>query len=509
GARVGRLIDASLSEVFVLDAQTLRCIYANRGALDDTGRSLAELRAMEFVALYPDLDRNAFVHDMQALKKALRQRVDFESTCRRKDGSTYISRGSLQYHPGEDAPVISAICDDVTEHKRIGRELQRYVDGLTTIIGTQQDVSSESLDLTALLRVIAVRAKEITRATGAIIEMLEGELLVYRAATDETLSRIGAKVPLAGSLAGLSIREGRALRCNETTADPRVDRESCLRIGARSLVTAPIYRDGKPAGALVVFGTAPHAFTDQTVQLLQLLAGTLGAAMQRKHAEQAILAIARTASIETGRDFFKILVTELAGMVNAQFVFIGELSAANRQSMRLVAVHGSAENREGLEFPLEGLLAEPVLKDRCRLVASGVKRDYPDDALLRHFEAEGYVGLPLSGDDRTVIGVLGAMFSESIAQPDKVESSLQVFAARAAAELVRQRAERNLREQTGVLQSVLDSIADGVIVADPSGHPFIVNPAARRMAGIALRDEVPVEARSEYYGLYRADSKTL
>lgn len=174
---------------------------------------------------------------------------------------------------------------------------------------------------------------------------------------------------------------------------------------------------------------APHAFTDQMVQLVQLLTGTLGATMRRQHAEKAILEIARTASIESGRDLFNCLVIELAGMVDAQYVFIGELSAADRQSMRLVAVHGSAENREGHEFPLEGLLA----------------------------------------------------------QPDKVESTLQVFAARAAAELVRQRAERNLREQTGVLQSCV-TVAEGCNVVanfgpqlftEYAGAFYLANPARK------------------------------
>ncbi len=511
GARLGRLVDESSSEVFVLDADTLRCSYANRGALTNTGRTLSEIRSVEFVSLFPELDRNAFIRDMQALKKSLRQRIDFDSVCRRKDGSTYISRGSLQYHAGEDKPVITAICEDVTEQKRVGRELQRYVDGLTTIISTQQEVSSDVHDLDGLLRLIVVRAKHITRATGAVIEMLEGGTLVYRATTDEILSRIGVKVRTDASLAGLCIREGRALRCNETSADPRVDRESCQRIGARSLVTAPIYREGKPAGALAVYSAEPHAFSDQTVQLVQLLAGTLGSAMQRRHAEQSILEIARAASIETGRDFFKILVTQLAGMIDAEYVFVAELAPVKKRAMDIVAVSGGSTLEDGMEYPLDGSPCETIIvqsNPQC-VVASGVRRAYPNDGLLQKLDVEGYVAVSLSGGDRTVIGVLGALFREPIAQPEKAESTLQVFSARAAAELERQRAERNLREQTGVLQSVLDSIADGVLVGDASGRPIIVNPAARRMAGLSLRDDVPFEERSKYYGLFRADGKTL
>jgi PAS domain-containing protein len=47
-----------------------------------------------------------------------------------------------------------------------------------------------------------------------------------------------------------------------------------------------------------------------------------------------------------------------------------------------------------------------------------------------------------------------------------------------------ERSQQALRRQTGILQSVLDSMGDGVAVADAQGRLVLVNPAAERIVGI-------------------------
>ncbi|MFW6254066.1 MAG: response regulator, partial [Chitinivibrionales bacterium] len=47
-----------------------------------------------------------------------------------------------------------------------------------------------------------------------------------------------------------------------------------------------------------------------------------------------------------------------------------------------------------------------------------------------------------------------------------------------------------LRSQTDQLQSILESISDGVLVVTPDGKPVIMNPAAREMSGITDISEI-------------------
>jgi signal transduction histidine kinase/response regulator RpfG family c-di-GMP phosphodiesterase len=64
--------------------------------------------------------------------------------------------------------------------------------------------------------------------------------------------------------------------------------------------------------------------------------------------------------------------------------------------------------------------------------------------------------------------------------------------------------EAILRQQTKILQSILDSMGDGVIVADHRGKMMLLNPAARQMIG--PREDVPPAQWSSTYGIYCPDT---
>lgn len=72
----------------------------------------------------------------------------------------------------------------------------------------------------------------------------------------------------------------------------------------------------------------------------------------------------------------------------------------------------------------------------------------------------------------------------------------------------RKQAAEELAKQTAILQSVLNSVAEGVVVADLNGNFVIWNAAAERLLGRGAAD-LPTEEWSEHYGVYLADQVTL
>jgi PAS domain S-box-containing protein len=83
---------------------------------------------------------------------------------------------------------------------------------------------------------------------------------------------------------------------------------------------------------------------------------------------------------------------------------------------------------------------------------------------------------------------------------------------RAAAALARQAEEllcsqRSLETQTLMLQSVLDSIGEGLVAADETGEFILWNPAARRIVGLGAAN-VPPEQWTDHYGTYLPDTVT-
>ncbi|HEY4612291.1 MAG TPA: ATP-binding protein, partial [Bacteroidota bacterium] len=71
----------------------------------------------------------------------------------------------------------------------------------------------------------------------------------------------------------------------------------------------------------------------------------------------------------------------------------------------------------------------------------------------------------------------------------------------------RHQLEEALERQTGILNSVLDSMGDGVVVADMDGKFIIWNNAAERLIGLGPSN-IPKEAWTEHYGVFLPDKKT-
>ncbi|MFZ1158359.1 MAG: ATP-binding protein, partial [Candidatus Sulfotelmatobacter sp.] len=78
--------------------------------------------------------------------------------------------------------------------------------------------------------------------------------------------------------------------------------------------------------------------------------------------------------------------------------------------------------------------------------------------------------------------------------------------SRQAAELTRSR--QGLETQTLMLQSVLDSISEGLVAADETGKFLLWNPAATRIVGLGAAN-VPPEQWSNHYGVFLPDTITL
>ena len=70
-----------------------------------------------------------------------------------------------------------------------------------------------------------------------------------------------------------------------------------------------------------------------------------------------------------------------------------------------------------------------------------------------------------------------------------------------------QRSQGDLQHQTGILQSILDSMGDGVSVANERGELLLVNPAAEKILGMGLRPGDFSNWTGEY-GLYLPDQMT-
>lgn len=145
------------------------------------------------------------------------------------------------------------------------------------IVAAQNEIATAQLDLEPLLTLIATRTQALTQADGAAIELLEGEEMVYRAATGQTAPFVGLRLNVHTSLSGKCTLTREVLSCGDSETDTRVDRQACRRIGVRSMIVVPLPASSQIVGVLKVLSSVPDAFGPRDIQTLQMMAGLLGA----------------------------------------------------------------------------------------------------------------------------------------------------------------------------------------------------------------------------------------
>jgi|SRR6476469_2239172 len=152
-------------------------------------------------------------------------------------------------------------------------------DRLRAIIQTQTEIAASDLDLDAVMRLIASRGQELTGANAGVIEIADGDEMVYRVTSGEATPFLGVRLKMATSLSGLCVKEGRVLRSDDTDDDPRVDAEACQRVNARSMLCVPLAHNDETVGVLKVYSPEANHFDDGHVEALELLSGLIAAHM--------------------------------------------------------------------------------------------------------------------------------------------------------------------------------------------------------------------------------------
>ena len=158
---------------------------------------------------------------------------------------------------------------------------------LREIIRTQTEIASSDLDPTATMQLIAERAQELTRSTSGVIELAEGEEMVYAVTTGEATPYLGTSLKRATSLSGLCVREGKVLRSDDTGNDPRVDAAACRRVNAASMLCVPLAHQGETIGVLKVYSPETHHFDAGDVEALEMLSALIAAQLSHANLYEA------------------------------------------------------------------------------------------------------------------------------------------------------------------------------------------------------------------------------
>jgi PAS domain S-box-containing protein len=289
--RLGRLLDDAHTEVYVIDATSLRFRQANAGALRDLGYRSEELRDMTALSILPELTQETLDVLLEPLRTGERDQVTIETMHARRDGSHYPVEARIQLSRAEAPPVFVALVENITTRKRIEAERAQLL-ALERHAREEADAERERFAFVAeASRALAdpVDLEGTVRATArTAVPRLARWSAVCLAAEDGSVHRAAVSAPddpggLSASIARDPpvLLEGmpldRAIRHGETVVTPTIDGpqyreslalsteeaiEAARALGMAGTVTLPLRARGRTLGALTLVETsAPSHWT--------------------------------------------------------------------------------------------------------------------------------------------------------------------------------------------------------------------------------------------------------
>ncbi|MEK6785974.1 MAG: sigma 54-interacting transcriptional regulator [Nitrospirota bacterium] len=202
--------------------------------------------------------------------------------------------------------------------------------------------------------------------------------------------------------------------------------------------------------------------------------------LQNLETDVALRAILEGTATETGQQFFAALVQNLAKALGTHGAWVTEYFPELRR-LRALAFWMDGQWVTDYEVDIAGTPCERVI-DTAKLVhfPDRILDIYPHEEELKAAEAVSYMGVPLQDIDGQVLGHMAVIDRRPIPEEPRVHAIFQIFAARAAAELQRMRAEVEVREREEKVGRLLSSAMDAIIELDDHLHITHVNPASEK-----------------------------
>jgi PAS domain S-box-containing protein len=203
----------------------------------------------------------------------------------------------------------------------------------------------------------------------------------------------------------------------------------------------------------------------------------------------ALRAILEGTASETGERFFAALVKHLAAALSTQGAWVTEyLGQSNR--LRSLAFWLEGKSRPNVEYDVVGTPCGNVIEDGTLVHFENNLADlFPNDRALKDIGAVSYLGAPLTDLQGRLLGHLAVIDSRPMPSGSRLLAVFQIFAARAAAELQRLRAESEVRKSEEKYRRIVETAGEGFLLMDRELGVTDTNETFCRLTGYR-REEV-------------------
>lgn len=128
---LAKIFEESLNEIYVFDAESLLFVNANQGARKHSGYTLAEFKKMTPLDMKPEFTEASLRRLISPLLEGTKQKVNFETVHRRKNGATYPVEVHMQTSTLGNKKMMVAIILDISDRKDYTQKLEKTVERRT------------------------------------------------------------------------------------------------------------------------------------------------------------------------------------------------------------------------------------------------------------------------------------------------------------------------------------------------------------------------------------------
>lgn len=204
---------------------------------------------------------------------------------------------------------------------------------------------------------------------------------------------------------------------------------------------------------------------------------------QRLHAQQrlhgAVLGIAQAGSTQGGDAFLVQLVRHMIAALGADAGFIARCASEDFLHVRTVVAIVDGQLMDNFDYAIEGRHAHTILTQACLMESQDFAAQHPKFPVLATLQPQAYVRWRLDDSNGRPMGLIFVLYRSALIDAQFITSTLNIFAARASAELERQQADALLQRRA----ALLDLAQEAILVRDLDQRIEYWNAGAARMYG--------------------------
>lgn len=499
--------------ILIIDSETRRLVDVNERAVSHLGYERGELIGMPVT----DLDAASSPADLSASIREMETygQVRLEHSHRRKDGREVpveISSRTVDYGEG---PVHLSFVRDISERKRATEAAARAAARTEALLHAANRLNAK-LNLEDTLLVVCEEAVHAIGVSAASVSLYDRASESLRYAADYGLPSDYRErhLPVPLSLFAERLNDPDPILLDVfdiKNSSDLVNRDLFIDMHINAILGIALIRDGELLGALNVFaiGDDRH-FTPEDIKLgeglgvqaaqaisnARLFAETRNQVLRQESLNRIIEAAAGAGSIsqlldqclKQTSDLFDIEIAAI--WVNGERVLKGVTPEMLEDIQRTYSVHQ-------LEF------SEPFWIDYISRVER-LHTSHPVASIVVNHEIRSFVAVPISAADHRV-GGLSLATAEPRHWSDKDVLLIEAIARQLGTAVDRLNlASRNLL-QTRLMQKIVETVPEGLVVLDSRQQIKMANRAAQRYLAELTGAESGTDTVLETLGVHRVD----